>query len=56
MEEKVAKVAPMPALDMMAVLMYQTGLPYSELRAMPKAVLDDLMVLKVAEVRARQEG
>jgi len=55
LEAEVNRVAPMPQLEPMAILIWQTGLSYSELRAMPKDVLDDLQLLKAAEQRAARE-
>lgn len=55
LEKKIAEVAPMPALDLMAVLMAQTGWSYPELKATPQPVLEDYLLIKEAEARLARE-
>lgn len=54
LEVELQRIAPMPALEMMAVAMLETGLPYSELVIMPQSVVNDYLVLKEAQARASQ--
>jgi hypothetical protein len=56
LEAELTKVAPMPALDPIALLMAETGLSRSELLEMPVTTLNDYRVLKRAQAQAMQEN
>ena len=54
LEAELNKIAPMPRLDPIALLMVETGLSRSELLEMPRTTLDDYRILKRAQDRAMQ--